>query len=106
VGLPQVPPLCGMKSPHILRFTHVADRLTKSRNDWIGTARPDGRPHSIPRFGDSGSTEPSISQPPAQPGKPATLLITPAVSVHLESGEDVVILQGIAQELILPTSRS
>lgn len=52
VGLPDVPPLYGMKSPHkYLPFTHAEDRLAKARNYWICTARPDGRPHSIPVWG-------------------------------------------------------
>ncbi len=52
VGLPQVPPLYAMKSPHkFLPFTHAEERLAKSRNYWICTARPDGRPHSIPVWG-------------------------------------------------------
>jgi hypothetical protein len=99
VGLPQVPPLYGMKSPHkFLPFTHAEDRLTKSRNYWICTTRPDGRPHSIPvwgfwlegalYFGTARSTR-----------KARNLAHNPAISVHLESGDDVVILEGIAQEV-------
>lgn len=99
VGLPQVPPLYGMKSPHkFLPFTHAEDRLTKSRNYWICTTRPDGRPHSIPvwgfwfegalYFGTARSTR-----------KSRNLAHNPAISVHLESGDDVVILEGIAQEV-------
>ena len=99
VGFPQVPPLYGMKSPHkFLPFTHAEDRLTKSRNYWICTTRPDGRPHSIPvwgfwvegalYFGTARSTR-----------KACNLAHNPAISVHLESGDDVVILEGIAQEV-------
>jgi len=99
VGLPQVPPLYGMKSPHkFLRFTHAEGRLTKSRHYWICTTRPDGRPHSIPvwgfwvegalYFGTARSTR-----------KACNLAHNPAISVHLESGDDVVILEGIAQEV-------
>lgn len=99
VGLPQVPPLYGMKSPHkFLPFNHAEDRLTKSRNYWICTTRPDGRPHSIPvwgfwlegalYFGTARSTR-----------KARNLAHNPAISVHLESGDDVVILEGIAQEV-------
>jgi uncharacterized pyridoxamine 5'-phosphate oxidase family protein len=99
VGLPQVPPLYGMKSAHkFLPFTHAEDRLTKSRNYWICTTRPDGRPHSIPvwgfwfegalYFGTARSTR-----------KSRNLAHNPAISVHLESGDDVVILEGIAQEV-------
>ena len=99
VGLPQVPPLYGMTSPHkFLPFTHAEDRLTKSRNYWICTTSSDGRPHSIPvwgfwfegalYFGTARSTR-----------KSRNLAHNPAISVHLESGDDVVILEGIAQEV-------
>lgn len=99
VGLPQVPALYGLKSPHkFLPFTHAEERLAKSRNYWICTARPDGRPHSIPvwgfwldgslYFGTGRSTR-----------KARNLAHNPAISVHLESGDDVVILEGVAVEV-------
>ncbi|HWI69542.1 MAG TPA: pyridoxamine 5'-phosphate oxidase family protein [Nitrospiraceae bacterium] len=101
VGLPQVPQLYAMKSPHkFLSFTHAEERLAKSRNYWICTARPDGRPHSIPvwgfwldgglYFGTGRSTR-----------KARNLGHNPAISVHLESGDDVVILEGAAVEVDL-----
>lgn len=101
VGLPQVPSLYGMKSPHkFLPFAHAEDRLTKSRNYWICTSRPDGRPHSIPvwgfwldgalYFGTARATR-----------KARNLAQNPAISVHLESGDDVVIVEGIAAEVDL-----
>jgi pyridoxine/pyridoxamine 5'-phosphate oxidase len=101
VGLPQVPPLYGLTSPHkFLPFTHAQKRLTKSRNYWICTTRPDGRPHSIPvwgfwigggfYFGTARSTR-----------KARNLAHNPAASIHLESGDDVVILEGSAEEVDL-----
>ena len=101
VGLPQVPPLYGLKSPHkFLPFTHAQKRLTKSRNYWICTTRRDGRPHSIPvwgfwidgslYFGTARSTR-----------KARNLAHNPAISIHLESGDDVVILEGTAVEVDL-----
>lgn len=101
VGLPQVPPLYGLKSPHkFLSFAHAEERIAGSRNYWICTARPDGRPHSIPvwgfwldgalYFGTARSTR-----------KARNLAQNPAISVHLESGDDVVILEGTAAEVDL-----
>src|SRR5215467_4331077 len=99
VGLPQVPPLYGMKSPHkFLPFTHAEDRLTKSRNYWICTTRPDGRPHSIPVWGFW--IDDTLYFGTARSSRKAlNLAHNPAVSVHLESGDDVVILEGKAVEL-------
>ena len=101
VGLPQVPPLYAMKTPHnFLPYSDIETRLAKSRNYWICTARPDGRPHSIPvwgfwldgalYFGTSRLTR-----------KARNLAQNPALSVHLESGDDVVILEGSAVEVDL-----
>ena len=96
-----LPALYGLKSPHkFLPFTHAEGRLAKSRNYWICTTRPDGRPHSIPvwgfwldgilYFGTARSTR-----------KARNLTHNPAISVHLESGDDVVILEGTAAEVDL-----
>src|SRR5262249_24122151 len=75
-------------------------RLEKSKNYWICTTRPDGRPHSIPvwglwldgtlYFGTGRTTR-----------KAKNLKHNRAVSIHLESGDDVVILEGAAAELDL-----
>lgn len=85
-----------MKTPHkFLSYSDVEARLAKSRSYWICTVRPDGRPHSIPvwgfwldgalYFGTSRLTR-----------KARNLAHNPALSVHLESGDDVVILEGSA----------
>jgi len=99
VGLPHVPPAYPLKPrKQYLPFSHAEDRLTKSRNYWICTSRPDGRPHSIPvsgfwidgavYFGTARSSR-----------KARNLAQNPAVSIHLDSGDDVVILEGIAVEV-------
>ena len=74
--------------------------MAKSRNYWICTVRPDGRPHSIPvwgfwldgtlYFGTGRSTR-----------KARNLASNSALSIHLESGDDVVILEGNAVEVDL-----
>lgn len=101
VGLPQVPPLYGLKSPHnFLPFTHAERRLEKSRNYWICTTRPDGRPHSIPVFGFW--IEGTLYFGTARSTRKArNLSRNAAISVHLESGDDVVILEGTALEVDL-----
>ena len=101
VGLPQVPGLYGLKPrKQYLPWSHAEERLARARNYWVCTARPDGRPHAIPvwgfwidgafYFGTARSTR-----------KARNLAHNPAVSVHLESGDDVVILEGTASEVDL-----
>ena len=99
VGLPHLPSLYGLKRrKQYLPWSHARERLEQSRNYWICTARPDGRPHSIPvwgfflddvlYFGTATSSR-----------KAKNLGKNPAVSIHLESGDDVVILEGEAREI-------
>jgi hypothetical protein len=99
VGPPDIPPLYGLKKrSEYLPFSHAEGRLAKSRNYWICTTRPDGRPHSIPVWGFwiDGQV---IFGTARSSRKALNLAGNPAVSVHLESGDDVVILEGAAAEV-------
>jgi len=101
VGLPDVPPLYGLKHrQQYLPFSHAEKRLKKSRNYWICTSRPDGRPHSIPVWGFW--MDGAVYFGTAQSSRKArNLAHNPAVSIHLDSGDDVVILEGKAVEVDL-----
>ena len=98
-GLPQVPAVYGLKPrARYLPFRHAEDRLARSRNYWICTTRADGRPHSIPVWGFW--MEGAFYFGTARSSRKArNLARNPAVSVHLDSGDDVVILEGIAVEV-------
>jgi pyridoxine/pyridoxamine 5'-phosphate oxidase len=100
-GIPDVPAMYGLKQrKKYLPFGYAEKRLEKARNYWICTARPDGRPHSIPVWGfwiDGG-----IYFGTARSSRKARNLVNnPALSIHLESGDDVVILEGAAAEVDL-----
>lgn len=81
-----------------LPWSHAVERLNKARNYWVSTTRPDGRPHAMPvwgvmvddrlYFGGSGKTRRSRN-----------LDQNPAVVVHLESGDDVIIVEGTTTKL-------
>jgi hypothetical protein len=77
----------------LLTWEHVEDRLSAAKNYWVETSGPDGQPHAVPVWGlwiegalyfDAG------------PRSQKNLAANPKVSVHLESGDDVVILEGTA----------
>ena len=80
----------------LLPWSHVADRMEKAMHYWISTTGPDGQPHATPvdglwlddrlYFGGSPQTR-----------RQRNLAANPSVCVHLESGSDVVILQGEAR---------
>jgi hypothetical protein len=98
-GLPHMPAMyVGKRRGTFLPWSHAEERLQRSRNYWICTSRPDGRPHSAPvwgfwhagalYFGTHGDTR-----------KAQNIFRNPNVSVHLESGDDVVILEGEATQV-------
>jgi hypothetical protein len=81
-----------------LPWSYVDERLAVARNYWVGTTRPDGRPHAMPMWGlwmdgrfyfgtDRGSR------------KARNLAENAATVVHLESGDEVVVLEGSAVEV-------
>lgn len=80
--------------PVRLPWTWAIARLVVAQNYWIATTRPDGRPHSRPVWGiwlDNAfyfSTGSLALQ---------NLTSQPAITVHLESGSEVVILEGEAE---------
>lgn len=86
----------------MLPWSYVEERMPGARNYWLATVRPDGRPHSVPvwgiwldgtfYFGGGRRTR-----------KARNLETNPHVVVHLESGDDVVILEGVAEEITDPS---
>jgi hypothetical protein len=79
-----------------LSWGWATERLTRARNYWIATTRPDGRPHSRPVWGvwlDNAfyfSTGSLAAQ---------NLAAQSEITVHLESGNEVVIIEGVAQQV-------
>jgi PPOX class probable F420-dependent enzyme len=80
-----------------LPWSWAVDQLTSSRNYWIVTTRPDGRPHAAPVWGlwldDAVWFSTARSSQKAR-----NLARTQSVVVHLESGDEVVILEGDVHE--------
>ena len=85
----------------VLDWSWAATRLESALNYWFATTRPDGRPHAMPAW--------AVWLDGALyfEGSPMTrrarnLAVNPAVVVHLESGDDVVILEGETHEVGKP----
>ena len=81
-----------------LAWDHAAERLEGSRNYWIVTTRRDGRPHAAPVWGVwvGGSLYFGTGRGSV---KGRNLARRPDLVVHLESGNDVVILEGAVEEV-------
>ena len=71
-------------------------RLEGSRNYWIVSARADARPHAMPVWGLWFDSTLFFSTD-AESVKGRNLRSRPEVVAHLESGDDVVILEGTAE---------
>ena len=77
----------------LLAWAAVEDRLRASRHYWLATVRPDGTPHSVPRWGVW------VDGRFYYDGAPTTrharnLDRNPACTLTLESGTEVVIVEG------------
>jgi general stress protein 26 len=82
--------------PKFLTWEWVTQRLEDSHNYWICTTRPDGRPHAVPVWGVWVADAFYFSTDPKS-WKAKNLSASPAISVHLESGDEVTILEGTVE---------
>lgn len=87
-----------------LPWSWAEERLDRAKSYWIVTVRPDAKPHAVPvwglwlegelYFGGAGR-------------KGRNLRANPNVVVHLESADEVVIIEGVAERITeLPTDRA
>jgi PPOX class probable F420-dependent enzyme len=79
-------------------WAEVRLRLEQARNYWIVTHRPDGRPHAAPVWGVWMDGRVCFSTSP-DAVKARNLVADPRVVVHLDSADNVVILEGTAAPL-------
>jgi PPOX class probable F420-dependent enzyme len=82
----------------MMQWSEVRDRVAKAHNYWVATTRPDGRPHTMPVWG-IWLDEAFFFATDRASRKGRNLAINPACVVHLESGDEVAILEGIAEEV-------
>lgn len=99
-GRPEIPESYGVPkdAEGTLAWEDVGRLLSGARNYWISTVRPDGRPHAVPvwgvwvdgafHFGGGRTTR-----------KAKNIAQNPGVVAHSESGDAVVIVEGVAEEV-------
>lgn len=103
VGRPSMAKGYGIASNEsgLLDWSWVEAQMIKSRNYWIGSTRPDGRPHVTPVWGvwlDGALYFGSD----VHARRSRNLAANPNVAVHLESGDEVVIIEGIVETVSDP----
>ncbi len=84
-----------------MAWPEVAARLAAPRNYWLGTTTPSGAPHAAPVWG---AVVDQTLYLYSERGtvKARNIAADPRVVVHLESGDDVVIVRGTAEDLGRP----
>ncbi len=82
----------------MLDWAWADERLAASRNYWIGTADEDGRPRAIPVWG-VWIDDSVVFGTNARSRKAQNLEQDPRVVVHLESGDECVILEGEVERI-------
>lgn len=81
-----------------LTWQQACELLTAARNYWISSTRPDGRPHAMPVWGLWFDDAVYFSTGRGS-RKARNIAANPEVVVHLESGDEAVIIEGRAVEV-------
>ena len=81
-----------------LPWSWVVEQVTLSRNYWICTTRPDGRPHAMPVWG-LWLDEAVVFSTDPESLKARNFLARPDIVVHLESGDEMVVIEGRVEAL-------
>jgi hypothetical protein len=96
---PQLPKEYGVPESDdgMVPWDWAVQHLEAARNYWFCTTRPDGRPHAIPAWAAWVDGALYFDGSP-ETRRARNLARNPALTVHLESGDQVVILEGEARE--------
>jgi nitroimidazol reductase NimA-like FMN-containing flavoprotein (pyridoxamine 5'-phosphate oxidase superfamily) len=79
----------------LLDWSWAVERLAQAKNYWFSTTRPDGRPHAMPAW--AAWVDGALyfdGSPETRRGR--NLAQNPSIVIHLESGDEVVIVEGEA----------
>ena len=79
-----------------LPWEHVEKRLTEALHYWLCSVRPDGRPHAVPKWAVYVQGKIYFDGSP-ETRHARNIAGNPQVVLHLESGEDVIIVEGTAK---------
>jgi PPOX class probable F420-dependent enzyme len=80
----------------MLPWRQANEWLERARLYWVATTRPDGRPHATPIWG-AWVDETFYFEGGARTRRGRNLAANPAVAVHLERDDAVVLLEGVAE---------
>jgi PPOX class probable F420-dependent enzyme len=84
----------------MLPWSWATERLERARNYWVATTRGDGAPHAAAVWG-LWREDAFVFSTALRSRKAENLRRDPRAVVHLESGDEVVLLEGRADEIVL-----
>ena len=100
VGRPQMPHSYGIQAPAegagLLPWSFVSSRMEASRTYWIASVSPDGRPHAAPVWG-LWHQDAFYFSTDRHSRKGRNMAARPSVVIHLESGDEAVVIEGQAE---------
>jgi len=86
-----------------MTWAEVAARLSAARTYWLGTSAPSGAPHAAPVWGVVWDHTLYLYSERSTV-KARNLAADPRVVIHLESGEDVLIVRGTVEDVGEPAA--
>lgn len=86
----------------LLPWSWASDQLAPALHYWVSTTRPDGRPHAMPTWG-VWLDDTFYFDGSSETRRMRNLAANPGIVVHLENGQEAVILEGEAHEQPKPT---
>ncbi len=107
VERPQVPEGYGAPDTDegLLPWEWAEQKLTEAPNYWFATVRPNGRPHASPIWGIWMDGALYFDGSP-ETRRMKNIAANPNVAVHLESGDEVVIIEGAAGAVAAPPDKA
>ncbi len=88
----------------LLPWSWAEERLRNSLNYWVATTRPDRRPHAAPVWG-AWIEGAFYFEGGSHTRRGRNIAANPAVVIHIESGDDIVIVEGTAEEMARPDAQ-
>ena len=80
-------------------WPQAVEQLEHARNYWLATSHPDGRPHVAPLWG-AWVDEKFYFQGAPTSRWARNLAANPSASFHLESGDNVIIVDGVVEHVV------
>lgn len=101
MGRPDIMPAYGVPTTlaDTLSWDWAAERLVQAPVYWVATARPDGRPHVMPTWG-AWVDGAFWMEGGDQTRRMRNLALNPNAVVHVERGDDVVIVEGVGEKVV------